>query len=159
MSNYSFNAWLISLCNYTNFYTFYTWSGFYPQPFFGLWLILKHYPCSVRTDSTRPHILPGHPPSTTHPPTSFIHVSIRTCHSLSVRPFISPGHRFSLNGWIPSPWHFGHHMSTLPSLHHWPFVRSNWTDSSGATVLLFASHSAIVAFLHCYHIILASTQF
>lgn len=123
---------------------------------FSLWPVLKRYPCSLRTDSTRPHILLGHPPSTSHPPTSFIHVSIRTCHSLSVRPFISPDHRFSLNGWVPSPWHFGHHMSTLPSLYHWPFVRSNWTDSRGASAPLFASHSACVAFLHCYHITLGS---
>lgn len=80
-----------------------------------------------------PHCPPPLPP----PPTSFIHVSIRTCHSLSVRPCVSPGHRFSLNGWISSPWHFSHHTSSLPSLHLWPFVKFDWTDSSRATLPLF----------------------
>ena len=98
------------------------------------------------------------PPSTTHPPTSFIHVSIRTCHSLSVRPFISPGHRFSLNGWIPCPWHFGHHMSTLPSLHYWPFVRSNWTDSSAATVRSLASQPLGELGWHLYTAIISYWQ-
>lgn len=90
---------------------------FCPQTFFSLWPVHKHYPCSLRIDSTRPPH-PSRtppPPSTTHPSTSFIHVSIRTCHSLSVRPFISPGHRFSLNGWISSPWHFGHHVHSAIS--------------------------------------------
>lgn len=62
----------------------------------------------VRTYPTRPHISHSATPpppsslqsshSTSHQPTSFIHVSIRTCHSLSVGPSISPDHRFSLKG-------------------------------------------------------------
>lgn len=113
------------------------------------WGLIPHSHTSYQDNPLQPPTQPTHIIST-------VYVSIRTCHSSSVRPFISPGYRFSLNGWIPSPWHFGHHTSCLPSLHHWPFVRSNWTDSRWVTVLLFASCSASVAFLHCFYFMLAS---
>lgn len=81
-----------------------------------------------------------------HPPTSFIHVSIRTCHSLSVRPFISRGHRFSLNERIPSPWHLGYQMPTLPSLSHWPLIQLSLTKSNRADVCASEHKPGILIF-------------
>lgn len=90
---------------------------------------------SVGADLAQPHIRPL--PFASQPPTSFIHVSIRACHSLSVSPS-SVHHRFSLKRSGPSPWHSAHHTSTPPSLHCRPFVQSDRTDQRGGAALLFA---------------------
>lgn len=109
-------------------------------------LACSSHPRSLRIVSTQPHIL--HPlQQPTHPHHLYMW-ALGLVTAFQSGHFISPGHRSSLNGWIPSPWHLGHHMSTLPSYHYWPFVQSNWTVS-GEIPGLFASQDARLGLLHC----------